>query len=153
MKDYVPLFQSLIWPLFLLIIVYILRKQLLSLMKSIDTRIQKGSVIKVGEFEIGRQEEFVTKTEDLPDDVKIFGDPDRLQLLIKAKSKTWSKSTKAMEVPGGCIVQVSSEQKNPDGSWSIAEALTFVPDVVVVKDAQGVGRHLDKLQLVRGGEN
>jgi hypothetical protein len=62
----------------------------------------------------------------------IYGKPDRFQLLFKAKGLTWKKSTKAMETPGGCVVQVSSEQMNPDGSWSIAEALTYVPDVAIL---------------------
>jgi hypothetical protein len=79
--------------------------------------------------------------------VELFGNPDRLQLLFKAQSDTWSKSTKAMEVPGGCLVQVSSEQRNPDGSWSIAEAVTFVPGVsVFMQDPENprAGRYLDK---------
>ena len=38
------------------------------------------------------------------------------------------KSTKAMEVIGGCVVQVTTQQ----GS-NIAEALTFVPGVKIVE--------------------
>jgi hypothetical protein len=38
------------------------------------------------------------------------------------------KSTKAMEIPGsGCVVQVTTQQRNLDGSYSVAEALTYVP--------------------------
>jgi len=36
-----------------------------------------------------------------------------------------------MEVGEGCVVQVTTQQKNPDGSYSIAEALTFVPNVFI----------------------
>jgi hypothetical protein len=39
------------------------------------------------------------------------------------------KSTKVCNVPYGCIVQVTTQQKNPDGSYAVAEALTYVPSV------------------------
>jgi len=63
-------------------------------------------------------------------DVVMFGD-DLFKLLSKASSEAegWMKSTKAMETPMGCVVQVTTQQMNPDGSYSIAEALTFVPGV------------------------
>lgn len=49
------------------------------------------------------------------------------------------KSTKAMEIESlGCVVQVTTQQKNPDGSYSLAEALTFVPHAGIKKDANGV---------------
>ena len=56
------------------------------------------------------------------------------------------KSTKAMSVPGGSVVQVTTQQRNPDGSYALAEALCYVPGAIVysVKDAEGniVGREL-----------
>ncbi len=39
------------------------------------------------------------------------------------------KSTKAMFTGTGCVVQVTTQQRNPDGSYSLAEALTYVPGV------------------------
>jgi hypothetical protein len=54
------------------------------------------------------------------------------------------KSTKAMQVPNGCVVQVTTQQRNPDGSYALAEALTFVPGVRVTDDVNG-GRRLDIL--------
>lgn len=65
-------------------------------------------------------------------DIVTFGNGDLFQLICKASSKSegWMKSTKAMEIKGsGCVVQVTTQQKNPDGSYSVAEALTFVPGV------------------------
>jgi hypothetical protein len=85
----------------------------------------------------------VTETEDLGEAVATFGDPDRFQLLFKANGKTWEKSTKAMQLPGGCLVQVSTDELNPDGSRSVAEALAFVPGVRVVDEAGKLGRYLD----------
>lgn len=68
-------------------------------------------------------------------DVKVFGDGDTFKLICKASSESegWMKSTKVCEVKGiGCIVQVTTQQRNSDGSHSIAEALTFVPGSKVV---------------------
>lgn len=64
-------------------------------------------------------------------DIKVFGDGDTFQLICKASSKAqgWMKSTKAMEIPGvGCVVQVSTQQGD-----NVAEALTFVPGVKIVR--------------------
>jgi hypothetical protein len=77
-------------------------------------------------------------------DVKVIGNCDIFQLLCKASSEAegWMKSTKAMEISGaGCVVQVTTQQKNPDGGYSIAEALTFVPNVMIVDDENN-GRKL-----------
>lgn len=73
--------------------------------------------------------------ENVPD-IKFFGDGDMFRVLCKAFSENegWMKSTKAMEVPGGCVVQVTTQQKNPDCSYSIAEAITFVPGVKISAD-------------------
>lgn len=79
-------------------------------------------------------------------DVKIVGDGDMFKLLCKASSEKegWMKSTKAMEVGQvGCVVQVTTQQRNPDGSYSIAEALTFVPHTKIVYDANS-GRKLEE---------
>lgn len=74
------------------------------------------------------------KCRDNVKDVVMFGD-DLFKLLSKASSEKegWMKSTKAMQVCGGCVVQVTTQQRNPDGSWAVAEAVTFVPGVTVKK--------------------
>ena len=79
-------------------------------------------------------------------DVVVTGNGDMFRLLCKASSQKqgWMKSCKAMQVPGGCVVQVTTQQKNPDGSYAVAEALTFVPGVVITDDDNS-GR-----KLVRG---
>lgn len=52
------------------------------------------------------------------------------------------KSTKAMEIPGrGCLVQVTTQQRNPDGSYAVSEALAYVPDVRIADD-ENSGRKL-----------
>jgi len=62
-------------------------------------------------------------------DVQVFGNGDTFRLLCKASSvkEGWMKSTKIMDVMGGCVVQVTTQQTNPDGSFVVAEALTYVP--------------------------
>ena len=67
-------------------------------------------------------------------DVVIFGNGDLFQLIAKASSKEqgWMKSTKAMDTGNGCVIQVTIQQ----GS-NVAEALTFVPNVSILIDANG----------------
>lgn len=76
-------------------------------------------------------------------DIKVVGNGDLFRLLCKASSlnEGWMKSTKAMQVPGGCVVQITTQQTNPDGSYSVAEALTFVPGVQIADD-ENSGRKL-----------
>lgn len=75
-------------------------------------------------------------------DFKSWGDADGFKLICKGSSDAegWMKSTKAMEIHGaGCLVQVTTHQRNPDGSNSVAEALTFVPAAYIyeIKDDDG----------------
>lgn len=72
-------------------------------------------------------------------DIKVFGNPDLFQLIAKASSEEqgWMKITKAMQVPTGCVVQVTTQQRNADLTYSIAEALTFVPEVSILTDESG----------------
>jgi hypothetical protein len=69
-------------------------------------------------------------------DIEIIGNPGKWVCICKASSKNegWMKSTKVMSVKKGdvnygCLVQVTTQQRNPDGSYSLAEALTYVPEV------------------------
>ncbi len=65
-------------------------------------------------------------------DLNVIGDGDIFQVLSKAWSdeEGWMKSTKALEIKGlGCVIQVTTQQRNPDGTHSVAEAITFVPGV------------------------
>ena len=76
---------------------------------------------------------------NVPDTV-VYGNGDMFKLLSKASSQRegWMKSTKAMEIPHvGCLVQVTTQQRNPDGSYAVAEALQFVPGVVLLENAAG----------------
>ena len=73
-------------------------------------------------------------------DIVVYGNGDLFKLLTKASSQRegWMKSTKVMEIPHvGCLVQVTTQQRNPDGSYAVAEALQFVPGVVLLENAAG----------------
>lgn len=92
----------------------------------------------------------MTKVDDMPSDsqVETFGNVDDFKLLTKVewKSRGLKKSTKAMELPGGCLVQVSTSIQRPGQPASVAEALHFVPGVVVHETRDGedlTGRYLD----------
>lgn len=81
-------------------------------------------------------------------DIKVVGNGDMFQLLCKASSEAegWMKSTKAMEIePIGCLVQVTTQQRNMDGSYSVAEALSFVPRATIVGDEHGGRKLVDRL--------
>ena len=72
----------------------------------------------------------MTAKKNVPD-IQKFGDPDMWQSICKASSESegWMKSTKAMQIGGprqAVIVQVSTQQRSPDGSHAIAEALAVV---------------------------
>lgn len=58
------------------------------------------------------------------------------------EAEGWMKSTKAMQVgAGGCLIQVTTQQRNADGSWAIAEAVCFAHGVSLV-EVDGQGRFL-----------
>lgn len=66
-------------------------------------------------------------------DIVFWGDGDTFKLISKASSEAegWMKSTKAMQAGNHVVVQVTTQQKNPDGSYAIAEALTTVPNALI----------------------
>ena len=77
-------------------------------------------------------------------DIVVFGNGDMFKLLCTSSSQEvgWMKSTKAMEVVGGCVVQITTQQKNIDLTYSVAEALTYVPGVKIAEDVEFGGRKL-----------
>lgn len=82
-------------------------------------------------------------------DLQVVGNGDSFKLICKASSESegWMKSTKALEIQGeGCLVQVTTQQRNPDGSYAVAEALAFVPGVYIREagpDEPATGRWLE----------
>ena len=66
-------------------------------------------------------------------DIVFWGNGDTFKLISKASSELegWMKSTKAMQAGTSVVVQVTTQQRNPDGSYAIAEALTTVPNSTI----------------------
>ena len=84
-------------------------------------------------------------------DVVVYGDGDTFVLLCKASSESqgWMKSTKVCNVHDGCVVQVTTQQRNPDGSYAVAEAVTYVPDCWI--DIRTEPRRLRSIREMRDG--
>ena len=68
-------------------------------------------------------------------DIVFWGNGETFKLISKASSEKegWMKSTKAMQAGNSVVVQVTTQQRNPDGSYSIAEALTTVENATIVE--------------------
>ena len=66
-------------------------------------------------------------------DIVFWGDGDTFKLISKASSEAegWMKSTKAMQCGNSVVVQVTTQQRNLDGSYAIAEALTTVQNAFI----------------------
>ena len=70
-------------------------------------------------------------------DAFIFGD-DCWKLITKfsSESRGTMKSTKAMQCGESVVVQVTTQQRNPDGSYAIAEALTTVANAYIFEQKE-----------------
>ena len=68
-------------------------------------------------------------------DIVFWGNGDTFQLISKASSEAEGtmKSTKAMKCGKDVVIQVTTQQKNPDGSYSVAEALTTAHNKKIVE--------------------
>ena len=91
-------------------------------------------------------------------DIVFWGDGDTFKLISKASSELegWMKSTKAMQCGTDVVVQVTTQQRNPDGSYSIAEALTTVKNKKIEEfidktSGQILSRKIVDLTLIEKG--
>jgi hypothetical protein len=107
--------------------------------KTVETKAQKPETVKPDPAPKTLSNENVAAVKAAVPDVKVVGDGDMFKVLCKASSQSegWMKSTKALEMDAGCLVQVTTQQRNSDGSYAVAEALTFVPCVRIVPDVNG----------------
>ena len=74
-------------------------------------------------------------------DIVVFGDGDMFTLLCKASSNVegWMKSTKAMIIPDGVVIQVTTQQGD-----NIAESLTSVAGNYKIVDDINNGKKIIK---------
>jgi hypothetical protein len=118
------------------IVLVVFRSQITWLLNILATRLQSGKFKLFGaEIEINHvtdttqfQQLALQKPGEKP---QIYGNPDMFELLAKATASNLMKSTKVMNTPTGCVVQVSTKEIGPTGSLSVAEAVTFVPGIKV----------------------
>ena len=90
-----------------------------------------------------------TLTSTTPEETKatgtvLTGMADKWHCIAKAvnEAEGWMKTTKALQVSAaGCLIQVTTQQKNHDGTWSTAEAVCFAPGVNLVVEG-GVAKFL-----------
>lgn len=130
-----PFLAFLIVFVVLTLVVVKARTSVADLIAALAERVRAGAKLKLWQVEFGEQPMVTSSKDALAQGAEPpFGRPDLMQLLVKAEGENYSKSTKAMDLPGGCLVQVSTELLSPDGTWTAAEALTFVPGVKVVDD-------------------
>jgi hypothetical protein len=112
---------------------------------AVARRLRRGDAVKLPlGVELAGRAKLVESTEDAErladakgEKFQKFGNPDRFQLLFKAQGEHWKKSTKAMVVPGGCLVLVTSEREGIDGDWTTAESLQLVPGATVLQVSNG----------------
>ncbi len=70
LKDYVPLFQTIIWIGFIVVFFLIYKKTISEVIKTLILRIKKGSSIKAGPIEIGEElkgMQYANQTESSPE--------------------------------------------------------------------------------------
>ena len=122
---------------------YLLKEKIYREMRTEDSRAVREKIASMGREEKALGNTDANGTKKNVSDVVFFGNGDMFKLLCKASSvkQGWMKSTKAMEVSGGCVVQVTTQQ-----GVNVSEAVTFVPNVVISEElnADGVvvGRRL-----------
>ena len=80
-------------------------------------------------------------------DIVFWGNGDTFKLISKASSQLegWMKSTKAMQVGKSVVVQVTTQQRNIDGSYSVAEALTTVQNAVIEEILNDEGQVISRV--------
>ena len=80
-------------------------------------------------------------------DIIFWGNGDTFQLISKASSEAegWKKSTKAMKCGKDVVIQVTTQQKNPDGSYSVAEALTTAHNKKIVETTDQNGNVVSRI--------
>lgn len=93
------------------------------------------------------------KYESTPSDLEFWGDPDLFKLIAKAStiSEGWVKTTKGMQVGPNVVLQVTTQQRNPNGAYAITEALSLVPNAEIVdklnEEGEVVARYIEYIKF------
>lgn len=122
----------------MLVVRLMFRRSIVRLVEAIRNRLFRARSRSWEGSHLGKV--MIVCTEDMPaedEDLKKHGNPDQLRLMFKVQSESWVKSTKAMNVPGGCLVQMSTDRKQKNGRWVSAKTSTFLPNAHVAPDEDG----------------
>lgn len=77
-------------------------------------------------------------------EIIMAGDQFEIVTSIACEGLGWSHRVDAIEIEDvGCLVRTRSQSKNPDGSYSFATAMEFVPGVCL--ETNGSGNRLVQL--------
>lgn len=113
LKDYVPLFQTLVWLLFILLLLFTYYNQVCNIISALVERIKNGSSFKAGPFEIGQDLEKLKYAEpiDLQNDSITIGaigsDREKHRTLIYEKNR------------GVFLAHIITPSKKPDQKFDI----------------------------------
>lgn len=123
------LLGKLAWPALALLVFQQLKKPAIQLLQNIAEKSKDARSIKISEFsiEVNSTEDFKEVSGKLGRPTAIMGSPDLFRLVCKASNTMLSKSTKVMNLPAGCLVQVSTKEASESGDIAVAEALTYIP--------------------------
>jgi len=82
------------------------------------------------------------------DGLQVVGDGDPFKMIARVydSASGWIKTTEAMQLYNGCVVQSTHQKRNQNGSYVVTQALTFVPDVQYIELESGGGT-LEKMEL------
>ena len=72
MAEWIPLFQTLVWPIFVIVIVFYFRSTCSTILQAIATRVESGASVKAGPtgFELGAITKDLEKLPDAPQPVE-----------------------------------------------------------------------------------
>jgi len=64
-----------------------------------------------------------------PSDLKFWGDPELFKLISRSSSLSegWVRMVKAMQAGPNVMILTSTQQRNPDGTYVVSEALSLAP--------------------------
>tara|TARA_S200002703_G_scaffold4693_2_gene5809 strand:+ start:2774 stop:3106 length:333 start_codon:yes stop_codon:yes gene_type:complete len=80
--------------------------------------------------------------------IDTIGDTDMFEVLnsFRDPNEGFERALLAKQVRGGCLVAVTTRQRNPDGSHAVSDALAFVPNVTIGPDING-GKKLSQPRM------
>lgn len=82
-----------------------------------------------------------SQAKDNVPDLLIWGNGDMWKLICKAHSEKekWMKTTKAIQLPSGCLIQTETQQGE-----NLSQALEFVPGLAIKENKDNEGKVISR---------